>query len=83
MALPPKSFEKNAVPTYRSIASKPNTAVSTGNDATIRMLVHSAVQVKMGIFIMPMPGARILMMVTSKLIPDSNVPTPASCSAQM
>ena len=42
------------------------------------MLVHSAVQVKIGIRIMVMPGARILMIVTSRLIPDSVVPTPAT-----
>jgi hypothetical protein len=48
-----------------------------------QMLVHSAVQVKMGIFIMPMPGARILMMVTSKLMPDSNVHTRQLQRAQM
>jgi hypothetical protein len=58
-------------------------AVSTGKDATISALVHSAVQVKTGIFIRFMPGARILMMVTIRLMPDSVVPTPAICSAQM
>ena len=47
------------------------------------MFVHSVVQVKIGIFIMPMPGARILTMVAMRLMPDSVVPTPATCSDQM
>ena len=58
-------------------------AVSTGKAATIRMLVQNEVQTKIGIFIMSMPGARILMMVTSRFTPDSSVPTPATCSDQM
>ena len=83
MALPPRSLVKKLVPTVRSSISKASTAVSTGNAATISTLVHNAVQVKIGIFIMVMPGARILMMVAIKLIPDSDVPTPAICKAQM
>ena len=47
------------------------------------MLVHSAVQVKIGIFISVMPGARILTMVAIRFTPDSKVPTPATCSDQM
>jgi hypothetical protein len=46
-------------------------------------LVHRAVQVKTGIFIMVMPGARIFTMVAIRFTPESNVPTPATCSAQM
>ena len=45
----------------------------------ISTLVHSAVQVNTGIFIMVMPGARILMIVASRLMPESVVPTPAIC----
>ncbi len=59
----------------------PSTAVSTGKAATIRTLVHREVQVNTGIFIRFMPGARILTMVTNRLMPDSKVPTPAICSA--
>ena len=44
-------------------------------------LLHKAVQVNTGIFIIVMPGARILMMVVTMLIADSVVPTPAICSA--
>ena len=58
-------------------------AVRTGKAATISTLVQSDVQVKTGIFISVMPGARILTMVAIRLMPDSVVPTPAICSAQM
>ena len=45
--------------------------------------MQSAVQVKIGIRIIVMPGQRILMIVTIRLMPDSVVPTPATCSPQM
>ena len=83
IGLPPKSLVKKLVPTVRSSPSSSSTAVSTGKAATISTLVHRAVQVNTGIFIRLMPGARILMMVTSRLMPDSKVPTPAICKAQM
>ncbi|MNJ76269.1 hypothetical protein D3C77_735170 [compost metagenome] len=63
--------------------SSASTAVNTGKAATISTLVHSAVQVKMGMRIIFMPGARIFTMVTSRLTPDSRVPTPAICKAHM
>ena len=47
------------------------------------MLAQSAVQVKIGIRIMVMPGARIFTMVAIRLMPESVVPTPAICSDQM
>jgi len=47
------------------------------------MLVQSEVQVKTGIRIMVMPGQRSFTMVQIRLIPDSVVPTPATCSAHM
>ena len=53
-------------------------AVSTGKLATIRTFAHSEVQQNTGSFIMVMPGARILMMVAIRLIPDKVVPTPAT-----
>ncbi len=46
-------------------------------------LVHSAVQVKIGIFMAVMPGARILTMVAMRLTPESSVPMPAICSDQI
>ncbi|MNT64819.1 hypothetical protein D3C72_2027530 [compost metagenome] len=57
--------------------------MSTGKAATISTLVHRAVQVKTGIFIMVMPGARIFTMVASRFTPESSVPTPAICKDQM
>ena len=47
------------------------------------MFAQSEVQVKIGIRIMVMPGQRILTMVTIRLMPDSVVPTPATCRPQM
>ena len=58
-------------------------AVRIGKAATIRTLAHSAVQVKTGIFIRDMPGARILRMVAMKLTPVSRVPTPEICNDQI
>jgi hypothetical protein len=46
-------------------------------------LVHSAVQVNTGMRIRVMPGARILMIVAIRLMPESVVPTPATWSDQM
>ena len=45
--------------------------------------VQRMVQVKIGMRIQVMPGARILTMVTKKLTPVSNVPRPVSCRLQM
>ena len=61
----------------------PKVTVRIGNAAMIRMAVHRMVQVKMGMRIQVMPGARILTMVTKKLTPVSRVPRPVSCSDQM
>jgi len=47
-----------------------------GKAKMMRMLVSSAVQVNSGIRMSFMPGARILMMVTRKLMPVRSVPTP-------
>ena len=49
----------------------------------MRMLEHSAVQVKSGRYIMRMPGARLRRMVTTKLMPVSVVPAPLSITAQI
>ena len=45
--------------------------------------MQSAVQVKMGIFITLIPGARIFTIVAMRFTPDSTVPTPATWSDQM
>ena len=47
------------------------------------MLAQSEVQVKIGMRIMVMPGQRIFTMVTTRLMPDRVVPTPATCSPHM
>ncbi len=49
----------------------------------ISTAVHKDVQVKIGMSINFMPGARILMMVTKKLTPVRSVPKPEICNAQM
>ena len=46
-------------------------------------LLASVVQQNTGIFIMVMPGARIFTIVAIRLMPDSVVPTPATCRPQM
>jgi len=58
-------------------------AVRIGKDATISTLVKVQAQVKTGIFIQLMPGARILNTVTRKFTPVSSVPSPDNCNAQM
>ena len=57
-------------------------AVRTGNESSMSTVVHNAVQTKMGIRMSVMPGARILRMVTRKLILVISEPTPAICRAQ-
>ncbi len=47
------------------------------------MFEQSAVQVKIGMRIIVMPGQRSLMMVTIRLMPDRVVPIPATCRPQM
>ncbi len=42
----------------------------------INTAVHKDVQVKIGMSISDIPGARILMMVTKKLTPVNSVPKP-------
>ena len=49
----------------------------------ISTAVQSEVQVKIGMSMSFMPGARILIMVTKKLTPVNSVPKPETCSAQM
>ena len=60
-----------------------NTAVKIGNDATIKMFAQVQVQVKIGICISFMPGARILSTVAIKFTPVKVVPMPEICSAQI
>ena len=50
-----------------------------GNASTSRMLVTSVIHTKTGIRISDIPGARILMMVTTKLKPAASDATPSTC----
>ena len=59
------------------MVSSSKAAVITGNEMIINTLEVSDAQVKMGIFIRFIPGARIFMMVTKKLMPARVVPIPA------
>ena len=72
---------KKFVPTYRSSISSAKAPVRAGKIAIASTWLHSAVQQNTGIFIIVMPGARILMMVVTMLMADNVVPTPAICSA--
>ena len=58
-------------------------AVRIGKEMMMSTLVQNAVQVKTGIRIIVMPGARILSMVTKKLTPVSRVPIPEICRLQI
>ena len=49
----------------------------------IKMLAQITVQQNTGNLNKVMPGARIFRMVTKKLIPDSKLPTPEICTAQI
>ena len=71
------------MPKKRSRPSKAQATVSAGKAKTIKRLEISAVQVKSGMRISVMPGARRLMMVTMKLMPASVEPTPLISSAQI
>ena len=55
--------------------------MNTGKMAMISALAHRALQLKSGIFMRPMPGQRIFTRVTTRLMADSVVPTPAISSA--
>ena len=57
-------------------------AVRTGKAATMSRFDARAVQQKTGMRIRLMPGARILRIVVTKLMPVSNVPMPEICNAQ-
>ena len=60
-----------------------NTAVKIGKDNAIRMFAQVQVQVKIGMSINFMPGARILNTVAKKLTAVKVVPIPDICKAQI
>ena len=63
-------------PSLRSISSTSSAAASTGNASSTSMLVSRMFQVKIGIRNMVMPGARMQMIVVTKLTPPRIVPSP-------
>ena len=73
---PPASLVKKCMPKMRSRPSMMQATVRAGKAKIIKMLVQSPVQVKSGMRIKVMPGARSLMIVTIKLMPVRVEPTP-------
>lgn len=63
--------------------SNATVTVKIGKEAIIRMLAHRDARVNTGILNIVIPGARILMMVTKKLIPVKVVPIPDNCTAHI
>ena len=56
--------------------SRTSATVMTGKASTIRIWVMKLIQVKIGMRIIVMPGARMLMMVTMKLNAAASEATP-------
>ena len=75
--LPPWAGLKNTVPRWWSASSMSSAAVSEGTASTMRMDVVVVAQVKIGIRVRVMPGARSRSTVTMKLMAPSSelVPT--------
>ena len=76
MTAPPLAAVNTWAPSLRSISSTSSAAASTGNAISTMTLVSSTFQVKMGIRNMVMPGARMQMIVVTKLTPPRMVPSP-------
>ena len=83
IALPPRSVVKKCIPNTLSSDKSPSATVSIGKAKTTNSIEPSAVQVNIGMRLSVMPGARRRIMVTIKFMPDSRVPRPAICRAQM
>ena len=76
MTAPPDEAENTWAPSLRSISSTSSAAASTGKAISTMKLVSRMFQVKRGIRNMVMPGARMQMIVVTKLTPDKIVPSP-------
>jgi hypothetical protein len=63
--MPPEATAKKVVPTSRSSSRRSRATVITGKARRMRTYVTSVIQANTGRRSMVMPGARILMMVTS------------------
>lgn len=78
--VPPKAGLKKLVPNKRSNISSANPTVNGGKANKISEEVTNVVHVNIGIRIYVIPGARILIIVTRKLIPPISVPIPDICN---
>ena len=78
MTAPPLDELNTWAPSLRSISRTSSAAASTGNASSTSMLVSRMFQVKIGIRNMVMPGARMQMIVVTKLTPPRIVPSPDS-----
>ena len=76
----PASGLKNWAPKRRSKISRNNATVITGNANSSRNWVISSIQVRTGIRIRVMPGARRLRQVTIRFIADTSEAMPRICS---
>src|SRR5687768_5925814 len=76
MGLPPSRGSKKLVPRLRSVKSIVRTPASTGVAKTTSTEVTMIIQTKIGIRARVMPGARIVITVTRKLIapPTEEIP---------
>lgn len=79
IVFPPSAGLKKLVPNKRSNIKSPNPTVNGGKANNINEDVTNVVHVNIGIRIYVIPGARILIMVTRKLMPPINVPIPEIC----
>ncbi|MNL76637.1 hypothetical protein D3C87_2026350 [compost metagenome] len=77
--LPPLAASKMAPPKTRSNISKTRATVIAGKARTIKPEVTKADHVNIGKRMYVRPGARMLIIVTRKLIPPISVPIPAIC----
>ena len=80
---PPPAASKKWVPKWRSVSNMVMAPASTGMVAMSRKAVISQPQANIGNFIMVMPGARMLRMVTTTLIEPITDEIPIRCSARM
>ena len=76
----PAVTSKKVVPKSRSNISSVRATVSTGKASTSRKETISVIHAKTGSFIMLMPGARMLTMVTMKLNAAAREETPNTCN---
>src|SRR3990167_5804070 len=83
MGFPPISDVKKCMPSNRSSERSVSVTVKIGKANATSDMLHSTDHAKIGIFISVMPGARILNIVTIKLIPDNKLPIPDICSAHI